>query len=285
MSSISRNSKLSRSSKRSIAKIPKFQGRTLAYGRYRVSATTTELLLQGGLSGLGGEIEKMDGLLIKLGSLRGVPGPKPKEYAPAIEVKAISTGGVEINMDIRSGVLSRKIIRKSRNYHRSLRFHFYAILTVSIWASFETYLTMLFEELYTIRPQLLKSSEAITFRDVLEHEENLRSFLIQQQLEKLGHFTLTELLKYLNDRINFSIDTKNKATLDSYYLIRNIIAHRTGIVRPDQVDILPENISVRNNELYLTKQFLKQMTYSINTIVTKIEKHVVQKFYRSHPSA
>jgi hypothetical protein len=144
---------------------------------------------------------------------------------------------------------------------------------------------MLFEELYEIKPEMLKTKEWITFDNALTHKDDINRYLIEQCLEKIGHFKFKETLSFLDEKINFKFNVSRTKGMEEFYLIRNIIAHNSGIVRRDLVARLPNKISVNNGEIRLTKAYLNRMSKYINSSVTMLEKHVEKKFYKSRKLA
>lgn len=164
--------------------------------------------------------------------------------------------------------------------NRRLRFHFYAILAASMWAALETYISMLFGELYVTRPELLKSSQTITFADAIDHEAEIRAFLAARQLSDLGHFTPDQLFVYMNDRLKISVPDDKRESLKAHYLVRNIVSHATGIIRPNQIGQLPNGIAVSKNEMRVSRKYLRQLALDIDAVVVFTEKAVVRKFYK-----
>ncbi len=66
--------------------------------------------------------------------------------------------------------------------------------------------------------------------------------------------------------------------LDQFYLIRNILAHNSGLVRSIYLQKIPKEIIV-NNEIRLTKNFLNKMQKQIGAAVINLEKYIIKKFY------
>jgi hypothetical protein len=258
-----------------------FAGRTFAYRRFHENIWRTKQLLEVGLSGLTGRIEQLDDLLDKFQEAGGLPGPVPKDYEPQVDVSPTDENGVsKVSFDGRTAWMVRKALEGYRKKHAPLRFHLYLVLTVTIWGAFETYLIMLFEELYRMCPELLKSDEVVLFRDVVDHRTDVVDLLIERQIDRMGHFTLQEMFKYLDDRINFRFSSPRQKRLSEFHLVRNIVAHNTGIVRSDLEARIPKSIRVVDNELRITKQFLQKMLNAIEKSVASIEKHVIGKFFK-----
>jgi hypothetical protein len=258
-----------------------FYGRTNAYRNFSDEIWKTRKLLEYGLSGITGNIKELDALIEKLRVAKGTRGRIPKDYKP--DIKAVKTNEneeMQISLDSRTAFMARKMLETSRGHDSALRFHFYAILAVSIWGAFETYLVMLFEELYETRPELLKSEESVTYKDAIDHRDNILGLIIERQLDKIGHFTLREMLKHLNNKINFNFSEAKQTTLSNFYLIRNIIAHNSGIVQGSIVAKLPQTILVKDKRIQITKAYLEGMLKTTEKNVRDIEKYVSAKFFK-----
>lgn len=257
----------------------KYAGCTIAFSRYHEGLWATTHLLEAGLFGLMEKGKPIQGVLAKLQDIKGLPGKKPRHYKP--DVSAKRTGdNFTVTMDVRSAFIVQCAMKGSLAKHKALRFHFYSVLVVYVWGMYETYVAMLLEELYRLKPELLKSNEVLTYKEVITHKDDVVAVLLYKQLDKLGHLTLSESLKYLNDRLSYRTTPSVQAELAKFYLVRNIVAHSTGLVRLDQRKQLPSGTSAHGKDLRITMGFLKGMIKRLEAHVTRIERHVEKKFYR-----
>ncbi len=76
-------------------------------------------------------------------------------------------------MDARTALLLKNVMSHQKQAYRKLKYHYYNILSVSIWGSFETYIFMLFEELFNKKIEMLSSSETITFSEAIQNSKNI----------------------------------------------------------------------------------------------------------------
>ena len=67
--------------------------------------------------------------------------------------------------------------------------------------------------------------------------------------------------------------------MENIYLIRNIIAHNSGILRPGQEQLLPRDTAVKERELRISRTYLKRIHSLIKASIDILEKHVVKKFF------
>ncbi len=105
-----------------------FQGRTRAYRRFREVSWRTAMLLEAGLVGIGESLKRQASILEKLAKFPKPRGPRPENHAQHIEVRRLSDGNVELEMDRRSAALLTKAMTRFSRVHKDLRFHHYAVL-------------------------------------------------------------------------------------------------------------------------------------------------------------
>jgi hypothetical protein len=264
---------------RSIHNKIKYRGRTKAYLRFYESLWRTSDLLDASVHGLTEKQKSLDDILSKFDTLNPIRGPVPKDHKPTISTLKLKSGGIKMTIDVRTANHLKKILELGSSKHQTLRFHLYSIIAVSIWGAFETYVTMLLEELYQKRPELLKSSEPVTQAEVIENRENIISFIAERQLDKVGHFTLVDTIEYFQKRLGITVASTMKERLQEFYLVRNVIAHNTGLPRPKLLKRLPKELSISKGELRVTKEYLKGMVNSIRASVVKIERQIDAKFF------
>lgn len=255
-----------------------FRGRSLAYRDFLINLLKSENLIKMGLSGIDVEVKKIDGLLKKFQINKRKIGRAQKDYEPFVKKLCRIKGSLRFQLDLRTALFIRKCLESKQKRQCALRFDLYSILAVAIWGAFETYFIMLFEELYRRKPELLKSGELVTYEEAIAHCNDVVSYLTQKQIERMGHFTPKEMLKYVADRVNFCFSDSKEKRLYELYLIRNIIAHNMGIVQASFRDKLPPSVTVKGNRLRITKVFLDSMLDIIKKCGRDVEKHMMKKF-------
>jgi len=251
---------------------------TTAFSQFKANLHRTSQLLEAGLVGVNQKTDEVDKLIGKLGDVKGVRGPIPKDYEPQVERVKIDGDLITLKFDDRAAHMLRKSLEHAKAFHRDLRYHLYEILTVAIWGAFETYATMLFAELFIARPQLLKSKQVLTYAEVVDSQSDPLAYLTEKELEHIGHFSFTELCDYIGKRINFTFGRSRKRTLAARYLVRNIVAHNSGVVRTGLVDQLPPGVKVSGARIRITKVFLRDMIRRIESATTMLEQHAQSKF-------
>ena len=158
-----------------------YHGKTVGYSRLTNAMWKTERLLELGVVGIDEHVSgSIGGILDKFKDVKGVPGPKPKVYPSEFDAKSTDDGHIELSMDARTAALLKKVIQKSQSRHDELRFFLYSNVFVSVWGAFETYIQMLFEELLTKKPEMLKSKEAIILDDIISNKSNIVEFIVER---------------------------------------------------------------------------------------------------------
>jgi hypothetical protein len=115
---------------------------------------------------------------------------------------------------------------------------------------------------------------------VIEHETNIIEHLITAELDKIGHFSLTEYLRYLDFKVKLSFPEVSITRLKAIYLLRNIVAHNTGFVSEKQKKDIPKGVRISDNEILISSSYLFKEIAFIKSIVMKIELHIQKKFYK-----
>lgn len=257
----------------------RYLGRTQAFRRFREHIWRTHELLDAGLVGIEEKSGKFDGILDKFKGVKAPPGPRPRDYEP--QLKSAKDGkNISLTMDSRTAAMLRSVLSSSKRRTDQIRFHLYSILAVSIWGAFETYVTMLFEELFALEPRMLMSQEQVTYAEILENEGDIVRLLIEKQLERIGHFGFVELCSYLDARIGFAFAQSMKRDLHDLYTVRNIIAHGSGLIRSDVEQRVPKAVPVEGGEIRVNKKYLNSAIACLERAITSLEKHVDRKFYK-----
>lgn len=263
---------------------PKFKSKTKAYAQFAGLLWRTRSLVDLGIVGIDRELkEKLDPLLAKFSDVKGIRGRKPKNYKPSI--KSTKGDGENINMELdqRTAHIMKQAVEAERKRHDDLRYFHYSSLAVALWASFETYNVTLFEQLYRERPELLKSSEQIQIKDAVDHRDAILDYLIERQLEAIGHLKLKDIVEYYKKRLGIEISAARTAKLEKYYFLRNVVAHKTGLVRPTQKLKAQGDFHIVGDEIRVSKTFLLRMANLIEATVRFIESRVIEQFYKVKP--
>jgi hypothetical protein len=261
-----------------------FRGKTKAYKRFLEVSWRTRELLDAGLAGFDEQATMATSILQKLDTIPRVSGSAPQDRQSGGTARKFPDGSFLLELDVYEARALRRAIRTIAKARRGLRFHLYSVLLVYIWAAFETYLTMLLEELYHLQPGLLRSKEQVTYEEILENSHRVVDHLIEQQLERLGRGGLSDVLKYLVTRTGLALTERQKTRLASFYLLRNIIAHNTGLVLSAQKEMLPAGTRAVGQELLISRRFLREMLRDTTAAVASLERQAIRKFIKDKES-
>ena len=252
-----------------------------AYHVFSNSLWRVKQLIEFGVVGIDKELEeKLQPLLDKFAEVNGIRGRYPSEHKPQVKKIGEEAGEITFEIDGRSAAMIKKVLEVQYKRHDDLRYFFYANLAVTLWASFETYNALLFEELFRRKPDMLKSSEQITVKDVIENSSDLIEFLIERQLENIGHLKLNEVVDYYKKRTGIEITAVQLKRLELYYLIRNLVAHKNGILRPQQKVKASKDLRIVGDEVRISKTFLLRMANQIENTVKFIEESACDKYFQ-----
>jgi hypothetical protein len=251
-----------------------------AYLRFKLIIGRTTLIQEKGVAGIDLDLKLFNKGLELVKDVKGIPGRRTKDYKPELKVTKNGKGEVtSLEMDLRSAYMLKNIIAKVSKNTEDIKNILYSILITYLWSAFETYLTMLLREIFEKRIELLKSSESITKQAVIENITDIAEYLIEAEIDKIEHFTLNNSLSYLESRINFKYSQSMIDFLSDLYLLRNIVAHNTGIIKLKKRTKLNRKIKIIDNEIVISKTYFLFALTKMRACIDLLEKHVQEKFF------
>lgn len=266
---------------KTINKLEQVSVGTEAYWRLRSTILKIENLLGVSLRGLDVVKEHHDSLLAKFKNAENDPDTiLDDDEAPFL--KKNENGNYTFRMNKSDLKVFQNAMEFSRKEHDDLDKYIYSILVVFIWGAFETYLNQAFSEVFRVQPSILKNNNvSFTSSDIIDNINDPLELIINKEIDKIGHFKLKDWAKYLKNNIKLDFDETFYNELSGIYLVRNIVAHNTGIVRADQLDKIPNDLSIQDGEIVVSEQYLKKSLKSINKAVKDIETVIREKFYKN----
>jgi len=252
---------------------------TYAYFRFSSTRSRVNLLLDASRHGLDDKLSKINSILDKLNDPEGTIGICEK--AEKFQILKREDGMFEFNLGESELEIMKCAMEHSRKEHSEVDTYLYSVLLVFIWGAFEAYCTMLFGELFIKQPLMLKTNDKISYCEIIENISNPLELLIEKELNKIGHFKIKEMVLYFKEKVKFSFTPDEESKMKEIYNIRNIIAHATGIVRSDAANELPKSISIKENEILLSKEYLDEAVEAIFGVVERIQKHIELKFSKN----
>lgn len=260
-------------------KLNRFSG-TKAFMRYKTSSDRVEKLLYVSITGLNKFIQEHDELIEKFQRAEDDPDELLGDDEETI-FEPNDEGGYTLRVNKKSLDILSQAMASAKKEHIILDKYIYSILVVFVWGTFETYLNQAFSEVYRIQPQILKNEiSTYSSMDILNNLDDPLELLINKELNKVGHFKLNDWEKYLKKNIKFSFDENVSEKLSGIYLIRNIVAHNTGVVRIDQKDQVPKELEIIEDEIVISDTYLIDSIRIINNAVSDIEMVIRNKFFK-----
>lgn len=254
---------------------------TYAIKRFLVTFSRIEKLLEIGLAGIKKYNEKMMAYVDKSKVPQELTEKDITYFNENIDfIEKDGKKYVDINDSINWDRLLYGVVSKAITINQELNNFTYSILLTFGWSNFETYFLMLYEELFKKYPQMLKSkTKNINYEDLIENIEKPLSLIVEKELDRIGHFKLKDLINHLDDTLNFKFDKNNEDILKDIYLLRNIIVHNTGIVRPNIRKLLPDEVQLTDdNELIIKKDYFKNLLSVLEKSVFEVEDYIRDKF-------
>jgi hypothetical protein len=92
------------------------------------------------------------------------------------------------------------------------------------------------------------------------------------------------VLEYYKKRLGIEVSDARAKRLEKYYFLRNVVAHKTGLIRPTQRLKTQGDFHVVGEEIRVSKTFLLRMATLLETTVRFIETRVIAQFYKARPN-
>jgi hypothetical protein len=162
-------------------------------------------------------------------------------------------------------------------YNR-MHFHLHEVILVALWSSFESYLQGIIQQFYTQNISQLASDKQVTYRDLIDNNISIPSYLIERELTDFGRLSLTDMKKYIKGRIKYDFNEDEIIVLNETYFLRNVAAHNSGFIRPNQQSLVPDAIGVRNNQIEISREYLEAKIVSIEAIVERMDAYVIDRW-------
>ncbi|QHT59877.1 hypothetical protein GXP70_07885 [Paenibacillus lycopersici] len=253
----------------------RYAGGSQSYIKFQISFYRSNLLKSVAIASIETEIEKLEGIVSKLSEAKDSNGTSDSKESKNKNEKLVAVELNEDQFEFLSGVMNF-----THKEHVILDTYLYSVLVVFLWGAFETYITSVFNELFHLKPSMLKSNETLRYEEVIDNLNDPLKLIMNKELNKIGHFKLKEYIEYLKNKINVKFEDELESTLSEIYLIRNIIAHNTGKVRDDFVKLLPKEIKTIDNEIIVTTEYFEKAKDTISNSVEIIEKMVRDSFFK-----
>lgn len=186
-------------------------------------------------------------------------------------------GMLKISISEEDFIIIREAVSDYRKVVDSLPQYLNNMLCMAAWSAFEGYLQSFLAELFIRRPALLSSDKKISYADVLNSMNNIVELLVAKEIDEIGHLGFEKLQIYLKSKVMVQFSGRRSGKMAEIYLLRNILAHAAGKVRPDQLPIVPQNVLVKN-EIQISKEYLKDALDCLSEAVLQFNNAVAKKY-------
>jgi hypothetical protein len=197
--------------------------------------------------------------------------PISEEYPP-------ETQTVEISLSHDDWSLIKYALEHQQDHKNTLHIYLHNVLLVALWGGFESYLQGIIAQIFEINVDELASERQLSYRDIIEHQASPINYLIEREVNDFGHLSLAAMLRYINSRIKYSFSESQVAALQDLYLLRNIIAHNSGFVRPSQRQLIPKEVSIKDNQIEVSLEYLKIKMGDVEFALNAMDTYVIQRW-------
>jgi hypothetical protein len=163
--------------------------------------------------------------------------------------------------------------------HAPLIFQFFLSRAADNYA---VYISNLLAEIFTHRPEVLRTSERVSLDDVLVHK-SMQSFiatLAERRVNNLMNDGTRKLAEYVTAHMGFPLfDTpEGLDKMVEIGAVRNVIAHNRGVVDKRLAERLPKRNWPIGEPVPLTDGYLWDAMTNLNASVADIDRRAIQKF-------
>ena len=96
------------------------------------------------------------------------------------------------------------------------------------------YISNVIAEIYRSNPRMLKSSEQVTFEDVLQHGslDEFVDWAIERRISTLSFKGFNEISKYVNEKLGLSLvqNSEMRSSIAHLIAVRNLLIHKRGVI-------------------------------------------------------
>jgi hypothetical protein len=161
---------------------------------------------------------------------------------------------------------------------RNLHFHLHSVVLVAVWSSFETYLQGILSQVLAANTDELSTERQISYREIVANNSSPIDFLIEREVTDFGRLSLTEMIKYVKNRLKFDFQDTELVVLKELYFLRNVAAHNSGFVRASQQAQIPVEISITNNQIQIPLSFLEEKMTVMEAAVDRMDKYIMARW-------
>jgi hypothetical protein len=159
---------------------------------------------------------------------------------------------------------------------RSQRQFFFEILLVRHIENYLNYLASLLFEIFTKRPETLRSSEKVTVEEILQHStiNAIVRSMAENKVVQLSYLSFKDLANFFQERFSLTLanESETKTLIDAIET-RNISVHNRCIVNHHYIDKTGDTTIPAGHQKKLTDDYLDKIVITLNQVTRKLDKN------------
>lgn len=197
----------------------------------------------------------------------------------------------EVSFRIRPADLSHLLKLRKEINSATLAIHYLPILFhVSLTSQFDAYLRRLLSAIFSLRPELLNSSQkTVTYSDLSTHKsiEDIRNFIIDKEIDTVLRDGHSEQFDWMENRFGLSL-RKELSHWPAFIELterRNLFVHCDGVITKQYIDVCKKNNVPMGEEIKLgknlgvSKDYFEQSYRSVLEIGVKLGHVLWRKLF------
>lgn len=153
--------------------------------------------------------------------------------------------------------------------------------------NFLAYLTDLLALVFKLRPETLRSSETVPLEFVIQHEsmDDLLEALAERRVERLSYSGISDLEKYLSERLGFDLFTADATRAEVLRLVeaRNLVVHKRAIVDERYRRHSGDSDSIVGERLDLSGWAVDGVIVTLPRVVGEMDRRAAEKWVLPRP--
>lgn len=203
---------------------------------------------------------------------------KPNE-APPFEANE-ETVHVEFEIDVLDEFIKEA---KQDQVHSSTYPHLASKMAfVYLIATFDAYLSDIFEVVILNRPAILKSKKQISYEKILEFSStsDLIQYLAKRELNELSYKSIKDQADFYSERFGLALEDSGVSIseLIEMHTTRNVLVHNNGVVNHIYLEQLPSTTYKLGDELLVDSTYFYSVALRLDKVVEFISIHLNNKF-------
>jgi hypothetical protein len=201
----------------------------------------------------------------------------PSDDVTSPEIESLPDGTFQWRLNNNDLEIVRQVMTLQSEAYSDLHFHLHNLLCVAIWSAFEGYVQGSLAEIFTENSELLASEKKITVAEVIAAPD-IVGYLVAKEIDEVGRRGFEDLQGYIRSKLKVQFSNEYVCRMQNAYFLRNVIAHSAGLLRKDQLPLVPQGVDVRDDELRLSQKYLVETINCIESAVFAFHRELAKKY-------